>query len=406
MDASQLTRLRQEAANVYLSRSKTVDSSFLTFKNQQRAAYAGAARFHTSAYYKGNPIVNPIAYDISSCPIDHSFTNGYTNVNGLSQNESLTNERAGAVICGEADYSTASPGIFLLSPSTCSTILTSYNNNRSQPSVLPLQINYPSSVNLTSIPSIYFDGNSFLELSTDTVYSGGSDFTMEFFINPSSSLSAPATQTIFYTGVSAIADTYKLIGNLITIVAGKKFAMSVQVSTLGTFRFGEFSPGKWVHIAIMRFGDVIYFYSNGTMGNYVTIPVSGIPSNSGTTNYLSGNESFTIIGAKYYAPTFTNGFIGNLTNFRWTKGKAVYTQTLDIPPVTSIINPFQVQKTPLFVYTSNDVYTQFNPYVAVCLLAQTASTLITNTRSPSATVSIQDGFSINSSYSSVTWAIV
>jgi len=137
MDSSQLTRLRQEAANVYLSRSKTVDSSFLTFKNQQRAAYAGAARFNSSTYYKGNPVVNPILYDISSCPINHSFTNGYTNVNGLSQNEGLTNEKAGAVICGEADYSTLPPGIILKGASTCSTILSSYNNNTPKPGQWP-----------------------------------------------------------------------------------------------------------------------------------------------------------------------------------------------------------------------------------------------------------------------------
>ena len=137
MDSSQLTRLRQEAANVYLSRSKPVDSSFLTFKNQQRAAYAGASRFHSATYYKGTPVVNPIAYDISSCPINHSFTNGYTNVNGLSQNEALTNEKAGAILCGEADYSTMPPGIVLKSASTSSTILSSYNNNTSKPGQWP-----------------------------------------------------------------------------------------------------------------------------------------------------------------------------------------------------------------------------------------------------------------------------
>ena len=129
MDSSQLTRLRNEAANVYLSRNKTVDSSFLTFKNQQLAAYAGTSRFKTPSYYKGNPTVNPILYDISSCPIDHSFTDGYTSVQKRSQHESIANEKAGAAICCDSDYSTAPPGISLLSPTMCSTILTSYNNN-------------------------------------------------------------------------------------------------------------------------------------------------------------------------------------------------------------------------------------------------------------------------------------
>ena len=133
MDYSQYIRLKQEAANVYLARNKTVDSSLLTFKNQQQAAYAGTARFNTPLYYKKNPTVNPILYDVSSCPINHSFTNGYTNVTELSQHDSITLERGGAAICGDADYSKAPPGIILKSMSTCSTILSSYNNNTSKP---------------------------------------------------------------------------------------------------------------------------------------------------------------------------------------------------------------------------------------------------------------------------------
>ena len=133
MDYSQYIRLKQEAANVYLSRNKTVDSSFLTFQNQQRAAFAGTARIKTPLYYKGNPTVNPILYDISSCPIKHSFTSGYSTVSGPPQHDSITLEHGGAAICGDSDYSNAPPGIILKSMSTCSTILSSYNNNTSAP---------------------------------------------------------------------------------------------------------------------------------------------------------------------------------------------------------------------------------------------------------------------------------
>jgi hypothetical protein len=133
MDYSQYIRLKQEAANVYLARNKTVDASLLTFKKLQKASYSGAARFKTSSYYKGSPTVNPILYDISSCPVDHAFTNGYSNSLKLSQQESIANQKAGAAICCDADYSTAPPGIVLLNQSTCSTILTSYNNNTPPP---------------------------------------------------------------------------------------------------------------------------------------------------------------------------------------------------------------------------------------------------------------------------------
>ena len=133
MDSSQLTRLRQEAANQYLARNKTVDSSFLTFKKLQSASYDGAARFKTPAYYNGNPLVNPIVYDKGSCPIDHSFTQGYTNVTNISQQESIALAKGGAAICCGPDYSTGPPGIMLLNPAMCSTIKTSYNNNTPAP---------------------------------------------------------------------------------------------------------------------------------------------------------------------------------------------------------------------------------------------------------------------------------
>jgi hypothetical protein len=133
MDSSQLTRLRQEAANQYLARTRTVDSSLLTFKNQQRAAYAGSTRFNASPYYKNSPRVNPIEYDISSCPINHSFTDGYSNTLKVSQHDTIAMEKGGAAICGDTDYSKASPGIMLLNLSTCKTILTSYDNNTPAP---------------------------------------------------------------------------------------------------------------------------------------------------------------------------------------------------------------------------------------------------------------------------------
>jgi hypothetical protein len=133
MDSSQLTRLRQEAANQYLSRNKTVDSSLLTFKKHQAASYAGAARFKTSPYYNGTPTVNPIVNDTCSCPKNHSFTNGYTSATREAQQESIALAKGGAAICCDQDYSTGPPGIMLLNPSTCSTILTSYNNNTPAP---------------------------------------------------------------------------------------------------------------------------------------------------------------------------------------------------------------------------------------------------------------------------------
>jgi len=408
MDSSQRTRMKQEAANTYLSRTKTVDASMVTMRNQQRSAFAGAAVLNTPVYYRGGLVVDPIN-DLSS---NNFFTNGYRNIPELSQHEDLANRRAGAALAGDADYSRAPPGIILLNPSTASTILTTFNNNSFVPSVIEPQLPVIRYVFPSNLPSMYFNGNAFIQLSLDSVYSGGSDFTVEFFIKPSPATS-PATQTIFYIGTPSAgvnATIYKLIGNLIQIVPGNKFTFSVQLSTIATITAGELLADQWYHISVMRFGNILYLHLNGAMVSYVVIPPAGIPaSGPSITTYLTGtnSESTASIGGAYdLGQSLSNGFIGNLTSFRWTKGRAVYTESLGVPYVTTLLNPFQVSYPPLFVYARQDAFTFVEPYVAVGLLAQSASTLLTNTRSPSSTVTVTDGNTISNTYTAVTWQIV
>ena len=114
MDQSQYIRLKMEAANVYVSRMKTVDSSFLSLQNQQKAASAGN-------------IASRIV-DISSCPQDHRYVQGFSATNKLTQQDSRASEIAGGVLCCQVDYSTASPGIQLKNCTEVSTILTQYNS--------------------------------------------------------------------------------------------------------------------------------------------------------------------------------------------------------------------------------------------------------------------------------------
>jgi len=408
MDSSQRTRMKQEAANTYLSRTKTVDASMVTMRNQQRSAFAGAAVLNTPVYYRGAPVVDPIN-DLSS---NNFFTNGYRNIPELSQHQDLANRRAGAALAGDADYSRSPPGIVLLSPSTASTILSTYNNNSFVPSVIENQEPVIRYIFPTNLASLYFNGNAFVQLSTDTVYSGGSDFTIEFFIKPSSATS-PTTQTIFYIGTPASGvnqNLYKLIGNLIQTIPGKKFTFSLQVSTIGTISNGELLANEWYHISVMRFGNIIYLYINGSMLSYLQIPIAGIPaSGPSITTYLTATDSestATIGGAYDTGQSLSNGFIGNLTNFRWTKGRAVYTESLGVPYVTTILNPFQVTFPPLFIYSRQDAFTSLEPYVAVGLLTQSASTSLTNTKSPSSTVTVTDGRTISNTYTAITWEIV
>jgi hypothetical protein len=431
-----------EAANQFVARTKTVDSSLLTMKNMQRATWAGAARFKTPPYYRGAPTVNPIMYDISSCPIDHSYTQGYTSVNKLSQHDSIINSCAGAAICGEADYSTAPQFLYLQNASTCNTILTSYNNNVSFPSgpngppasagltpeawaalvatssgndnrlSIPL-LNPPRYVFPKNLASLYFNGNSFLRLIPDTVYTwpltssitttGQDDFTLEFYVKPTGA--GGSTQTLVYIGDSANADTYKLIGNLISTGTSAglntKYTFELKVSTSGTRRYGEFLVDKWYHITIMRYGSTVYYYQNGI--RLIEIPVgAGIPSSNApfTTNYLSGNESITIIGGSFNTgfSGLANGFNGYLTNFRWAKGVGIYLLRLD--GTLRVPDTFAVPPTPLNV---NSTTTNIDPYVAVALLTQSAATLLTVARSPTSNVTVTDGNTINPIYTAITW---
>jgi hypothetical protein len=418
MDYSQYLRLKQEAANMYLARNKPVDASFLTMQKQQRAAYAGSSRFNTAPYFNGNPRVNPIMYDISSCPMDHAFTQGYTNSLKLSQQETIASEKAGAIICGGPDYSTTPPGIFLLNETMYNTIRSSYNNNTPKPSVFEPKIENIVYEFPTNIASMYFDGSSFAQASIDNVYSGNSDFTIEFFVRPSAVNQTYPVQTLFFIGAAAttnLADTYKFVGTLNANPDNNTYNLSVQVSTVGTIVVGELREEKWHHVAVMRFGNIIYFYINGQRVNYINIPqnipASGIP---GYTTYLSGSESAMSIGGKFdgfirqgQTVALTNAFIGHISNFRWTKGMAMYTEPIGVPPVTTLINKFKVPSIPLFIYSRSDAFTHLYRYVSVGLLAESANTVLSNTRSPTATVSIADGNTINSAlYNRVSWQII
>jgi hypothetical protein len=183
--------------------------------------------------------------------------------------------------------------------------------------------------------------------------------------------------------------------------------MSVKISTLGTYSFGELLPEEWYHVAVMRFGNIMYFYLNGHLLNYANlpqnIPASGSP---GYTTYLSGNESAMTIGGKHdgQASIISNPFTGHLTNFVWTKGRAVYTEPIGVPFVVTLKEKFKQPNIPKFIYSSANAFTHLEPYVAVGLLAESPSSVISNTRSPTATVSITNSSSIPGGlFNPVTW---
>lgn len=135
MDYSQYLRLKNEAANQYVSRTKTVDASFLTLQRQQKAAYRGYTDIQAIPYFNGANVLNPVLYDKGSCPADHAYTQGFTTTNRNSQQEDKAIRAAGAALCGSVDYSTATPGFYRINPQEVSTILTQHNDLAPVPGV-------------------------------------------------------------------------------------------------------------------------------------------------------------------------------------------------------------------------------------------------------------------------------
>ena len=137
MDFSQYIRLKNEAANKYVSRTKTVDSSFLTLQRQQKAAYSGYNDIQYVRYYNGSPVVNNafvntlVNFKNPGDTIDAPMKMGYSSANRQSQHEDLASRNAGGVVCNQPDYSKVARGNELLNCNQQTTILNEYANKTS-----------------------------------------------------------------------------------------------------------------------------------------------------------------------------------------------------------------------------------------------------------------------------------
>ena len=129
MDYSQYIRKKQEAANVYLARRKTVDASLLTSNRAQVTMY-GEIMNGLPKNVILNGISPPVTTQICCNAADSSVS-----TNNLSQQQARASRAAGGVIANDVKYSTASPGIQLKTCSEVHTILHAYNNNTPAPSL-------------------------------------------------------------------------------------------------------------------------------------------------------------------------------------------------------------------------------------------------------------------------------
>jgi hypothetical protein len=141
MDFSQYIRLKNEAANQYVSRMKTVDSSFLTLQKQQKGAFTGYNDVQAVRSDKGSPVLNNAFVntlvnfknpgDTTNAPMKM----GYTSANRLSQNQDLASRKAGGVICNSPNYTALPAGMDLINCKEYSTITTQHNDLAPVPGV-------------------------------------------------------------------------------------------------------------------------------------------------------------------------------------------------------------------------------------------------------------------------------
>jgi hypothetical protein len=140
---------------------------------------------------------------------------------------------------------------------------------------------------------------------------GTGDFTIEWF-SRQSSLVSPQFQRVFS------------VGNFPTI----KIGVSIESGTFyywanNSFRYSSSSASTqnvWIHWAVVRASGTTRVYKNGTL----------LGSSISDTNDITDSSTSLTIG-NTLTPADNAGLAGNLTNFRWVKGLAVYTGDFTVP---------------------------------------------------------------------------
>lgn len=166
---------------------------------------------------------------------------------------------------------------------------------------------------------------SYLSIANDADFRFGTgDFTIEWFQNMNSGISFPR---IFSMGALGSGTNPSTIAVSIEGSVTRTFYLWIG----GSFTsFGSVSvEGAWNYFAISRSGTSIRVFLNGTQ--------------LGTTLTSSYNFNDTVspltIGAQF-TRTSSEVYSGLITNFRWTKGAALYTANFTKPsaPLTADAN--------------------------------------------------------------------
>jgi hypothetical protein len=203
-----------------------------------------------------------------------------------------------------------------------------------------------------------FNGASYLLIAnTATLAMSSSSWTMEAWINPSLGQTFSVNQGLFG----------KRIANIVT---GSSY-MSYLSAATGVLSFSNFNTnyttnyrppaGRWTHVAY-AFAVSTSTSNTGTINIYA----NGKNIYSTATTIVDNTGTF-VIG---YNNTSTEFFVGQMSNLRVTKGKAVYTGDFTVPAY------------PLPTVQSTSTNTQELVDNNVVLLTLQSSTFINNSTTP------------------------
>jgi len=173
--------------------------------------------------------------------------------------------------------------------------------------------------------SLLFAGTatSNLSIANDIDFQNGTgDFTIEWFqYSTTTGNSFPRIFSIGSYSGQSIAVSQEGSDSSRTFYA--------WISSARSMESGQNYSNTWIHFAVCRSGTNLKVFKNGTQIG--TTQINSTNFNDTTNALRIGNETSASLGA---------AFKGYITNFRWTKGAALYTANFTRPsaPLTATAN--------------------------------------------------------------------
>lgn len=164
-------------------------------------------------------------------------------------------------------------------------------------------LQFPTCSPAAGAGSMLFDGNSYLELNSGSIWNEGyNDFTFEMFIKPDN---LNGNQVLFFSG--GPGDTW---GHLSAQFINSKlyFAMKNNVVARGNLID---SSSNWSHLAFAHTDHTMSLFQNGIYLNEYTLD---------TQYYVTASEHTMNIGGA----DARSDFHGEITNFHFVKGTGLY----------------------------------------------------------------------------------